>query len=43
CGVTSILSFAFPIIMGLISGAYSSVCLASELWVTWKERKKSKA
>lgn len=38
-GVNSILSFAFPIIMGLISGAYSSVCLASELWVTWKEKR----
>ena len=39
-GVTSILSFAFPIIMGLISGAYSSVCLASELWVSWNKRAK---
>lgn len=37
-GVTSIISFAFPIIMGLLSGAYTSSCLASELWVTWKER-----
>lgn len=42
-GVTSIFSFAFPIIMGLISGAYSSVCLASELWVSWKDRNKTKA
>lgn len=36
CGVTSIISFAFPIIMGMISGTYSSTCLASELWVSWR-------
>ena len=28
CGVTSILSFAFPLIIGMISGVYSSNCIA---------------
>lgn len=40
-GVTSILSFSFPLIIGLISGTYSSMCIAPSLWVTWQTRKKS--
>lgn len=35
--VQSILSFSFPLILGLASGTYSSVCLASPLWVKWRE------
>lgn len=38
-GVTSIVSFVLPITLGILSGFYSSVFLASELWVTWKQRK----
>lgn len=42
--VSSIQSFAFPMILGLISGSYSSVCIAGPLWVKWQERKlKAKA
>lgn len=41
-GVDSIVSFAFPMTMGLISGTYSSVCLASETWVTWQDYKAKK-
>lgn len=37
--VQSIISFAFPIIMGMISGVYSTVCLAGPLWVTWQDYK----
>jgi SecD/SecF fusion protein len=37
--VDSIFSFSFPLILGLISGTYSSVCLASPLWVRWQEHK----
>lgn len=37
--VTSIQSFAFPMILGLISGAYSSICIAGPLWVKWQEHK----
>lgn len=38
-GVESIFSFSFPLIIGLISGAYSSICLAGPLWVKWQEHK----
>ncbi|MEG2175150.1 MAG: protein translocase subunit SecF, partial [Oscillospiraceae bacterium] len=36
--VDSILSFSFPMIMGMISGFYSSVCIAPNLWVMWQDR-----
>lgn len=36
--VDTILSFSFPLIIGLISGAYSSICLAGPLWVRLKEK-----
>ncbi|MDR2908711.1 MAG: protein translocase subunit SecF [Oscillospiraceae bacterium] len=36
-GVGSILTFAFPMILGLISGVYSSICIAGPLWVKWRE------
>lgn len=35
-GVTSITSFAFPLIIGMISGVYSSNCIAPTLWVMWR-------
>lgn len=45
-GVTSIISFALPLIVGMISGVYSSNCIAPTLWVMWrnhKDKKKAKA
>ena len=36
----SILSFAFPMIVGMIAGLFSSVCLAPELWVCMERKKK---
>ncbi len=42
CGVSSIVSFVFPMLVGMISGAYSSICLAGPLWVTWLEHKEKK-
>lgn len=36
-GVQSIKEFTFPIIIGLVSGTYSSICIASPLWVMWRE------
>jgi SecD/SecF fusion protein len=30
-------------IAGLISGTYSSVCIAGPLWVRWQENKLAKA
>ncbi len=41
-GVTSILSFSIPIMVGMIAGTYSSMCIASSIWVWWNERKSSK-
>ena len=38
----SILSFAFPLIIGMISGTYSSVCLAPSVWAWWQQRKEKK-
>lgn len=38
--VDSILSFSFPIIFGLLSGVYSSLCLSGPLWVLWKGKAK---
>ncbi len=32
-GVTSIKNFALPLIVGILAGLYSSVCLAGNLWV----------
>lgn len=32
-GVSSILSFAFPLIIGMLAGVYSSNCIAPTLWV----------
>ncbi len=37
--VTSILTFSIPMVLGMISGAFSSLCIALPLWVMWKERK----
>ena len=41
--VTSIVSFVFPMIVGLISGTYSSICLVPSLWVMWQDHQASKA
>ncbi len=41
--VTSILSFTFPMMIGMIHGVYSSVAVAPQLWVLWQERKSKKA
>ena len=47
-GVSSIISFAFPLIIGMLAGVYSSNCIAPTLWVLWRRhaeknpRRKSK-
>lgn len=38
--VESIRQFAFPLIIGVLSGTYSSIFIASPLYVMWKEREK---
>ncbi len=42
-GITSIQSFTIPLIVGMVSGVYSSNCIAPTLWVLWQNRKKKKA
>lgn len=37
-GVESILSFAFPLVVGLLAGVYSSNCIAPSLWVLWQDK-----
>lgn len=36
-GVTSIKNFALPLIVGIVSGVYSSVCLSGNIWVALKK------
>ena len=38
-GVSSIISFAFPLIIGMLAGVYSSNCIAPTLWVMWRNHK----
>lgn len=40
--VESIITFAFPMLVGMIAGAYSSICIAGPLWVTWQDHKAAK-
>ncbi|HEY5586264.1 MAG TPA: protein translocase subunit SecF [Ruminiclostridium sp.] len=43
-GIESIAQFSFPLIIGIATGCYSSIFIASPLWVMWKEsQKKSNA
>ncbi len=36
CGVESIISFVFPMFVGLIAGCYSSIFIAGPAWAVWK-------
>ncbi len=40
--IESIRVFALPMFFGLISGAYSSICLANVAWAMWENRKAKK-
>ena len=43
-GLDSIFTFAFPLMMGMISGVYTSLCVSTSAWVLWSECKpKTKA
>ena len=41
-GIESIKVFALPMLFGLISGCYSSVCIAGPLWGAWQEWKEKR-
>lgn len=36
-GVASVKEFAFPLIVGVVAGAYSSIFIASPFWASWKQ------
>lgn len=38
-GLDSVQGFALPMMIGVISGCYSSLCIAGPLWVMWQKRK----
>ncbi|HBR03798.1 MAG TPA: protein translocase subunit SecF [Ruminiclostridium sp.] len=37
--ISSLVDFSFSLLIGVISGAYSTLFIATQLWVLWKERK----
>lgn len=42
-GLDSIFTFALPLMVGMISGVYTSLCVTTSLWVYWEGRKPKKA
>ena len=42
-GVTSLKEFTFTLMLGIVCGAYSSVCITGPLWYTMKKHTKKKA
>jgi preprotein translocase subunit SecF len=41
-GLTSMTSFVIPMTIGMISGSYSTICIAIPLWVDWKNHSDKK-
>ncbi|MEE0859533.1 MAG: protein translocase subunit SecF [Acutalibacteraceae bacterium] len=41
--IQSVVTFALPMMVGVISGCYSSICIAGPLWVIWQNHKLAKA
>lgn len=41
--ITSLVSFALPMMVGVATGCYSTICIAGPLWVTWETYKEKKA
>ena len=40
--IASVKGFALPMMIGVISGCYSSICIAGPLWVMWQNHKAKK-
>ncbi|MGN0630712.1 MAG: protein translocase subunit SecF [Ruminococcus sp.] len=38
-GVTSILSFSIPMVVGIIAGTFNSLCFVPTLWVFWQKKR----
>ena len=41
-GLNSVFTFAFPLMMGMISGVFTSLCVSTSCWVSWELRAKAK-
>lgn len=41
--ISSLINFSFSLLIGVITGAYSSIFIAAPLWVLWKERSQKAA
>lgn len=41
-GLTTLRSLTIPMCVGLLSGAYSSICISPTLWVVWQTKRKPK-
>lgn len=41
-GLTSVTTFALPMMVGVVTGCYSSVCIAGPLYVLWQNRQIAK-
>ena len=41
-GVDAIREFAFPLIVGMIAGTYSSIFLSGQVWAAWVDRRNAK-
>ena len=37
-GVSSIKEFAFPLLIGMLAGTYSSVLLSGQVWAIWDKK-----
>ncbi|MGN6714175.1 protein translocase subunit SecF [Anaerocolumna jejuensis] len=37
--ISSIMEFSLPMFVGIITGCYSSICIAGTLWAFWEKRK----
>ena len=42
-GLDSIFTFAFPLMTGMISGVYTSLCVSTSAWLVWSERRSGSA
>ena len=40
--IKSVVTFALPMMIGVVSGCYSSICIAGPLWVMWQKHKLNK-
>lgn len=40
--IESILEFSLPMFFGILTGCYSSICVAGTLWAMWEKRKEKK-